>query len=230
MLKPETSQIGRRERRKAETRRRILEASMRLFEEKGILSTTVEDITEAADIGKGTFFNYFPSKEAVLWTVAERQLAVMERTTEKGNGAASIHRVLKEMFDQLSTSPKCGLRMRRSLLGLLLISPMLLEAFSRGLSQGRKNVARIIARGQEMKEVRCDISALEIALWFQQVAFGTLFMWAVSQPSSRAAWQARSIDLFWRSIAAHPAPVSLQTEKAKNGQVLLKLKSARRQA
>ena len=49
----------RRERRKEETRRLILETAMKLFEKKGVFATTVEEITETADIGKGTFFNYF---------------------------------------------------------------------------------------------------------------------------------------------------------------------------
>ncbi|HLJ42079.1 MAG TPA: TetR family transcriptional regulator, partial [Candidatus Acidoferrales bacterium] len=53
---------GRRERRRTETRERIFRAALDLFAERGFMETTVEDITEAADVGKGTFFNYFPTK------------------------------------------------------------------------------------------------------------------------------------------------------------------------
>jgi len=59
-------QHTRRERKKEETRRRILEAAFRLFAEQGFENTTIVQITGAADIGKGTFYNYFPSKEALL--------------------------------------------------------------------------------------------------------------------------------------------------------------------
>ena len=52
---------GRRERRRLETRDRLYRAALELFGERGFLETTVEDITEAADVGKGTFFNYFPT-------------------------------------------------------------------------------------------------------------------------------------------------------------------------
>ena len=65
---------GRRARRRAETRARILRAAWRLFERQGFFATTVEQITEAADVGKGTFFNYFPSKEHVLAGFGEMQL------------------------------------------------------------------------------------------------------------------------------------------------------------
>ena len=57
---------SRRERKKQETRQRLLQCSWRLFQERGCDDTTVEDITEAADVAKGTFFNYFSTKEAIL--------------------------------------------------------------------------------------------------------------------------------------------------------------------
>src|SRR5271157_4056974 len=65
---------GRRERRSTETRERLYRAALRLFAERGFQETTVEDITEAADVGKGTFFNYFATKEHVLGVMAEIQL------------------------------------------------------------------------------------------------------------------------------------------------------------
>src|SRR5512142_2816722 len=68
-----TPPLARRERRRTETRERIFRAALKLFAERGVAATTVEDITEAADVGKGTFFNYFPSKEHVLAAFGEMQ-------------------------------------------------------------------------------------------------------------------------------------------------------------
>src|SRR2546422_8324892 len=61
-----TRSTSRRQRRSAEIRERLFRAALNLFAKKGFAETTVEDITEAADVGKGTFFNYFPSKEHIL--------------------------------------------------------------------------------------------------------------------------------------------------------------------
>src|SRR5215471_14557234 len=69
---------SRRERRSAELRDRIFRSALALFGKKGYAGTTVEDITEAADVGKGTFFNYFPSKEHILLAFAEMQLGKLE--------------------------------------------------------------------------------------------------------------------------------------------------------
>ncbi|OWV69016.1 TetR family transcriptional regulator [Rhizobium sp. R339] len=58
---------GRRERKRRQTRERIEQAAMSLFLERGFDVTTIEDITEAADISKRSFFDYFPSKEDVVF-------------------------------------------------------------------------------------------------------------------------------------------------------------------
>src|SRR5262252_2533188 len=89
--------LGRRERRKEETRKQIFQAAMKLFGKKGVFATTVEEITEAADVGKGTFFNYFPSKEAILSALAERQLEIIDRAVEKAANAVTVRPILQEM-------------------------------------------------------------------------------------------------------------------------------------
>src|SRR3984885_9836055 len=77
------SPSNRRERRRVETRERIYRAALRIFAQRGYLDTTVEDITEAADVGKGTFFNYFPTKEHVLATFGDERVAVIKRAAEE---------------------------------------------------------------------------------------------------------------------------------------------------
>lgn len=57
---------GRRERKKLAVERRIRRAAADLFERKGYDETTVGEIAERADVAKGTVFNYFPRKDALL--------------------------------------------------------------------------------------------------------------------------------------------------------------------
>ena len=78
-----TESLSRVARRKARTNRRLLEVARRLFSEKGIYWTTVEDITESADQGKGTFYKYFESKDAIIRILLEEGLEELQTETEQ---------------------------------------------------------------------------------------------------------------------------------------------------
>lgn len=71
-------ELTRRERKKEETKDRIFKAAFALFKQKGVEATTVDEICVKADVAKGTFFNYFPRKEAVFSYLSEDWLAQAE--------------------------------------------------------------------------------------------------------------------------------------------------------
>ena len=64
--------MGRRERKKLQSRKMILEAAISEFSKKGYKDTSVADIMSAADLGIGTFYNYFNSKEDLLFSLLGR--------------------------------------------------------------------------------------------------------------------------------------------------------------
>lgn len=64
--------VGRVERKKEETRQKIITTAMKLFRENGVDATTMEQIAEAVDIAKGTLYNYFPVKEAIISDFIQR--------------------------------------------------------------------------------------------------------------------------------------------------------------
>src|SRR5437763_10392539 len=81
--KPTAPSSDRRQRRSAEIRERLFRAALAQFGKKGFAETTIEDITEAADLGKGTFFNYFPSKDHLLIAFAEMQFGKLEAAVKQ---------------------------------------------------------------------------------------------------------------------------------------------------
>lgn len=68
------SPASRREQKKLDKRRRILEAAARLFDERGFEATTTSAVAEAAGIGKGTLFLYVPTKEDLLVAVFREEV------------------------------------------------------------------------------------------------------------------------------------------------------------
>lgn len=62
----QASGASRMERKKEKTRQKIVSVALKLFKQQGFDATTMEQIAEEVDIAKGTLYNYFPVKEAIL--------------------------------------------------------------------------------------------------------------------------------------------------------------------
>src|SRR5512142_1807552 len=114
---PHMKGMGRRERRAAETRLRLFRCALQLFAERGFPNVTVEDITEAADVGKGTFFNYFTSKDHVLSVMAEIQLGKVRAALQAAEeGKRPIRLVVHDLFAKVSEEPGRSPDLARALL------------------------------------------------------------------------------------------------------------------
>jgi AcrR family transcriptional regulator len=66
LVDPDLAGEDRQARRKRETRSKLIAAAERVMAHKGIEATTIQDITDAADVGFGSFYNHFESKEAIV--------------------------------------------------------------------------------------------------------------------------------------------------------------------
>jgi len=191
--------MGRRQRRRAETRERIFRAALGLFAEHGFTATTVEEITEAADVGKGTFFNYFRNKEDVLSALAEVQLdkyAHAIRAAE--SGALTPRQALRELWLRLPEEPGRSQPLVRSLMVVFLTSPPVREKMSHSLEHARKMLARLFASAQERGEARRDCPPRELALAFQQKLLGTVLVWTLDPPAPLKLLLEASFEDFWR--------------------------------
>ena len=61
-----SKQPNRSSRRRAKSRAALIEAARETMSVKGVDATTIADITEAADLGFGTFYNHFKSKDEIV--------------------------------------------------------------------------------------------------------------------------------------------------------------------
>ena len=73
-VKPSAAK-SRSERRREDTRRRLMKATYEIIARRGLEGLVIQDITEAADVGYGSFYNHFSSKEAVVDAVIDAAIA-----------------------------------------------------------------------------------------------------------------------------------------------------------
>lgn len=83
--------MNRREQRRLDTRRRLLDAAERVFSQQGYQVASVLDITEAADVSKRTFHLHFTDKEAVIEALAVRGLEELRAQIETHQGDHAIY-------------------------------------------------------------------------------------------------------------------------------------------
>ncbi len=197
---------GRRERRHAEVRERLFRAALTLFAERGFHATTVEAITEAADVGKGTFFNYFPTKEHVLGVLAQIQLGKVEAAVKEARRSqAPVRSVLRKLLNALAEEPGRSPALFRSLIIAPQSSEAVREWMGQTLARGRGMLAELFVLGQKYGEIRRDRKVEDLALALQQSFFGTLMLWTLTPASRLNDRLENTFDLFWSGIAGHRA-------------------------
>jgi AcrR family transcriptional regulator len=169
-------ELSRRERKKDKTRDCIFRAAVKLFRDKGFEETTVDDITEKADVAKGTFFNYFPRKEAVLGYLSEVWIAGVE---EDGEAILAAKTPAREKLILLL----CGIAEQyeedRDLSSYVVIQSLnrAFQASEDVYQRWHDLLAKVIRRGQESREFRRDVDADRAAFVLHGVCMATLFMW-----------------------------------------------------
>jgi AcrR family transcriptional regulator len=162
----------------------------------------VEDITEAADVGKGTFFNYFESKDHVMSVMAEIQLGkVREAVALADSGKQTICSVLHGLFLRVAEEPGRSPDLARAVVSSFLASEGVRQLIDHKLSEGRKMICQIVSAGQKRKEIALRLKKEKVAIQFQQAVMGTLLLWSLQGKPALETWIEESFQYFWRAIA-----------------------------
>lgn len=209
-----------RERNKADRRQRIFDGAMRLFAERGFQATTFSDIARAADVSRGTVFNYFPYKEALLIEYFGRHLealreALRRRRAEvagsqgpgdRGAGADALDE-LAFLFDALAAFVEAHR-------GLVL--PLSYELLNPDPERSRRAylalplgdlLRDVLTRARAAGTVRDDYSRERLARTLENVYFITAMQWAAYRQDRSIREELRkALTLTLEGIATPPWP------------------------
>jgi len=184
------SAAGLRERKKRQVRERILDVCARLFRSRGFDETTIDDIAAKVDVSRQTFFNYFPSKEAVLaeiglaWLRSQGDLArsgAVAGHDRPESLAEGFRRVLRRQLEAIE-SDRDFMRLVFTRSGLFF--PQGPQVGS-GADEARLEQTRtffaafvgLIRVGQQAGRIRRDVPADQIAEMYVAVMVITIRLW-----------------------------------------------------
>lgn len=148
------SEMKRRQNKKKDLQvGRIKEAALRLFSAKGFHNTTISEISEAADIGKGTIYWYWNSKEELAFSLASDMLSAFLELVEHARDDESsvfsrLKRLSNEVVDLYSREKDyCRLLLKFRADRHYTFSPDYVEHVTASYSRIRAAIADIIAQG-----------------------------------------------------------------------------------
>jgi AcrR family transcriptional regulator len=167
---------SRRERKKDETRKRIFDAAISLFREKGFEATTVDEITEKADVGRGTFFNYFHRKDAVLAYLSEERLnEAEENATHLLASAAPVREKLLTIYRLAALAHE-----EDRDLACFVFTEWMKRAFAptqQADARWQKLICMTLAQGRDRNELKPDVNDVRAESVLSAVYVGTVYQW-----------------------------------------------------
>ncbi|MGC5053080.1 TetR family transcriptional regulator [Micromonospora sp. DT48] len=139
------TQLGRRDRKKRQTRAALATAALRLVAEHGLDQVTVEEISEAADVSARTFFNYFPTKDDALVGdpegERERVLRALAAVPVEQPALEAMRRAFAELVEEMQGDAELW-RLR---MGVVVQHPVLLARLVAGNATTEKALVAAVA-------------------------------------------------------------------------------------
>jgi AcrR family transcriptional regulator len=137
-----------RDRRKRRTAQAIVDAALRLFEAQGFNHTTVEQIAQAADISRRTFFRYFGDKEELFFVEDERLLDVITGTLDGAPPDEPVLELARRATRALAAASVAEPERRLARERLIAATPALLaRRMAKNLRWEQAIAERLVARG-----------------------------------------------------------------------------------
>lgn len=169
---------------------------MRLFLSQGYGRTTVEQITAEAGVAKGTFFNYFRSKDEVLGQLGRMQVERLRGALAEVEGFAARH--LRDQLRFIYHVLGAGIEGQREL--VLLVTAVSFarrdsEAVLTGLDEFDEILLPLVEAAQARGELRADSSPRLQAALLRNIYFMAVFEWLRQDGGPFGAVADRQLDL-----------------------------------
>lgn len=191
-----------REEKKIRTREAIISAAIKLFSEKGFEATTVEEIAKEAGVAKGTFFNYFKTKEAVVDEFERFSIFFEMNQLNSQNQIGPIAPRIISAIINLLQKVNYTRSLRRATLQATLSSTRYLEQHQESIQKFNELLVPLFQVGQERGEFTKRIPPQTLADLTIQMFIGVLTHWCLGGGQDDLTTQiVLSFEVFFNGIS-----------------------------
>jgi AcrR family transcriptional regulator len=167
--------MGLRDEKKRQTRTAILEGALARFRQEGFAATRVRDIAAEAQISEATFFNYFPSKQAILEEAAEE---LLQRSMARLEAGVRRDDPVPDRLDAMMEDFVADFATDRELAALLGAHTTFFSgAGSARLDRAHELLSEMFAAGQARGEIRTDVTPTQLAQLFLELVMAMIRTW-----------------------------------------------------
>lgn len=168
-------ELSRRERKKLESRARILKAARALFQEKDYDNTSIGEIAEKADVSKSTFFNYFPTKESLLDGIAADEIEEIKYLIEADLvGVESPVQKIRIALKHFAVDSTSFLRLTRRVIWFTVFKD---EDYPMPIKEIESILLVLIKEAQKKGEILEELNPEDVAKSLLGTYFAAFFKW-----------------------------------------------------
>lgn len=202
--------MGGREEKKRQTRQALAEAALELFRVRGFDDTRVQDIVQRAGVSPATFFNYFPSKDAVLEARAEESMALYAALLrhELDRDEASVEERLRQITSVLGIYLSADVEISRLMTARTQLFMGVTGHRADDVRAAQRLLADLFAQGQRAGEIIPHADPEQLSELYTAMVVLTSTNWLIgwwesdSQPLGERMLTA--LDLLLGGVRQHP--------------------------
>lgn len=175
--------VGIRDRRKQETRARIVRVAAELFATRGIDAVTVDEIASAAEVGKGTIYNYFRVKEDVVAAfLLDLERAAFARVEDLPREGMTAAEALDAFAWGLLEAKSAHHAFVRAFMARLFSGPDMTEALAAFHAEMDRILGTLFCALQARGAVSSRRGTEDLILAFKTLHLGLSALWAMEGP------------------------------------------------
>jgi AcrR family transcriptional regulator len=186
-----TTVRNRRERKRAALRAQILSTGIDLFSRYGVGAVTIDQIAAAADVGKGTIYNYFSTKEdLVVAFMADLEARLAPKVARFAPGNQPLHRILAEyILLHLRLKQPYHAFVRVFLAQMFLDTERFIPYMLEIQKYTDPPLQSLLSELQERGKLRPDLDLAQLIVSLKTMHLGLTALWAIEGPPFRQTVQ-----------------------------------------